>query len=81
MLAACAKLYLARHAVDLLTHFIEGGVDTLAFGFDILSNGVLNADIWLMENSNASRCALNKRQSCEANRARVIAAPGAWFVN
>ena len=81
MFSACAKIYLARHAVDLLTHFIEGGIDTLTLGFDILGNRVLNTHIWLVKNSDASGCAFDKWQSCEANRAGLIAAPGSWFVD
>ena len=81
MLAARAEINLAGHAVDLFAHFVKGGIDAVALGFDILSDGVFNTDIGLVKNGNASRRALDERQAREANGAGVIPAPRAGLVD
>ena len=61
MFAARAEINLAGHAVDLFAHFVKGGIDAVALGFDILGYSVFNADIGLVKNSNASSSALYER--------------------
>ena len=54
MLAAGAKVYLARHAVNLFAHFVEGRIDALTLCFDIFGNGMFDPHIRLMKNCYSS---------------------------
>ena len=81
MFAARAEINLARHAVDLFAHFVKGGIDAVTLGFDILRDGVFNADIGLVKNGNAGSSAFYERQARKANGACVIPTPGAGFVD
>ncbi len=59
-LAGDAEFGLARHAVDLLAHLAECGIDALALGLGILGDGMLDDDAGLVEHGLAARHALDQ---------------------
>ena len=49
MLAALAEFRLAPHRVDLIAHLVEGAVDALALGLDIVGDDLRDLDARLVE--------------------------------
>ena len=68
MLAADAELGLRSHAVNLLAHLVEGGVDAVTLGLRILGDGVLDGDARLVEHGMARAHALHQFLPGEPDR-------------
>ena len=81
MFAACAKINLACHAVDLRAHFVKCRIYTLALGFDIFCYGMFDAHIWLVEDGNTGRRALDQRKASQLHGRRLITTPSGRLVN
>ena len=65
MLAALAEFRFLAERVDLVAHLVEGAVDALALGFDILGHDLVDLDPRLVEHRVACREALHQCQSLE----------------
>src|SRR3546814_20763955 len=60
MLAANAEFGLARHAVDLLAHLVEGGIDAVPLGLDVVGDRMFDGDARLVENGDARAHAVDQ---------------------
>src|SRR3546814_682528 len=71
MLAANAEFGLARHAVDLLAHLVEGGIDAVPFGLDVVGDRMFDGDARLVENGDARAHAVDQLLPRQALRRLV----------
>jgi hypothetical protein len=60
MVAGRSEFRLAHHAVDLFAHALESSIDAGAFGLDVIGDGVLDDNPWLVEHCKSLRHALDQ---------------------